>query len=89
VPQSSEFRSKAARPIVSTIPMGRMGKPEEVAQVALFLASDEPVSSRVSNCSLMAAGPRSNRTGEFRSPTEEALTGDGSSDPLQVHWHRI
>src|SRR5207245_3328406 len=26
--------------IVSTIPMGRMGEPEEVAKVALFLASD-------------------------------------------------
>jgi NAD(P)-dependent dehydrogenase (short-subunit alcohol dehydrogenase family) len=27
--------------IVSTIPMGRMGEPEEVAKVALFLASDD------------------------------------------------
>ena len=27
--------------IVSTVPMGRMGEPEEVAKVALFLASDD------------------------------------------------
>jgi NAD(P)-dependent dehydrogenase (short-subunit alcohol dehydrogenase family) len=27
--------------IVSTIPMGRMGEPDEVAKVALFLASDD------------------------------------------------
>jgi NAD(P)-dependent dehydrogenase (short-subunit alcohol dehydrogenase family) len=27
--------------IVSTIPVGRMGEPEEVAKVALFLASDD------------------------------------------------
>jgi NAD(P)-dependent dehydrogenase (short-subunit alcohol dehydrogenase family) len=27
--------------ITSTIPLSRMGKPEEVANVALFLASDE------------------------------------------------
>ncbi|HEX4167103.1 MAG TPA: SDR family oxidoreductase [Bryobacteraceae bacterium] len=26
---------------VSTIPMGRMGEPDEIAKVALFLASDE------------------------------------------------
>jgi len=48
--------------IVSTIPMGRMGEPEEVAKVALFLASDvTPVSSLVSNCSSTAAEPRFNR----------------------------
>jgi len=27
--------------MVSTIPMGRMGEPKEVAKVALFLASDD------------------------------------------------
>jgi NAD(P)-dependent dehydrogenase (short-subunit alcohol dehydrogenase family) len=29
------------RQIVSTVPMGRMGEPEEVVRVALFLASDD------------------------------------------------
>ena len=27
---------------MSTVPMGRMGEPEEVAKVAWFLASDDP-----------------------------------------------
>jgi NAD(P)-dependent dehydrogenase (short-subunit alcohol dehydrogenase family) len=42
--------------IVSTIPMGRMGKPEEVAKVALFLASDD--SSFVTGIELFVDGER-------------------------------
>jgi NAD(P)-dependent dehydrogenase (short-subunit alcohol dehydrogenase family) len=42
--------------IVSTIPMGRMGEPEEVAKVALFLASDD--SSFVTGIELFVADPR-------------------------------
>ena len=42
--------------IVSTIPMGRMGKPEEVAKVALFLASDD--SSFVTGVELFVDGGR-------------------------------
>ena len=42
--------------IVSTIPMGRMGKPEEVAKVALFLASDD--SSFVTGIELFVDGGR-------------------------------
>src|SRR6202051_3671219 len=42
--------------IVSTIPMGRMGKPEEVAKAALFLASDD--SSFVTGIELFVDGGR-------------------------------
>ncbi len=42
--------------IVSTIPMGRMGKPEEVARAALFLASDD--SSFVTGIELFVDGGR-------------------------------
>jgi NAD(P)-dependent dehydrogenase (short-subunit alcohol dehydrogenase family) len=42
--------------IVSTIPMGRMGQPEEVARVALFLASDD--SSFVTGIELFVDGGR-------------------------------
>src|SRR6266404_531390 len=40
--------------IVSTIPMGRMGKPEEIAKAALFLASDD--SSFVTGIELFVDG---------------------------------
>jgi NAD(P)-dependent dehydrogenase (short-subunit alcohol dehydrogenase family) len=42
--------------IVSTVPMGRMGKPEEVAQAVLFLASDD--SSFVTGIELFVDGGR-------------------------------
>src|SRR6202166_1286449 len=42
--------------MVSTIPMGRMGKPKEVAKVALFLASDD--SSFVTGIELFVDGGR-------------------------------
>jgi NAD(P)-dependent dehydrogenase (short-subunit alcohol dehydrogenase family) len=42
--------------IVSTIPMGRMGSPEEIAKAALFLASDD--SSFVTGIELFANGGR-------------------------------
>jgi NAD(P)-dependent dehydrogenase (short-subunit alcohol dehydrogenase family) len=42
--------------IVSTIPMGRMGKPDEIAKAALFLASDD--SSFVSGIELFVDGGR-------------------------------
>jgi NAD(P)-dependent dehydrogenase (short-subunit alcohol dehydrogenase family) len=42
--------------IVSTIPMGRMGKPEEIARAALFLASDD--SSFVTGIELFVDGGR-------------------------------
>ena len=42
--------------------------------MALFLAA------RVSNYSLTAAEPRFNRAGEFPSPTQKALAGDGLQD---------
>ena len=42
--------------IVSTVPMGRMGEPEEVARAALFLASDD--SSFVTGIELFVDGGR-------------------------------
>jgi len=42
--------------IVATIPMGRMGEPEEVAKVALFLASDD--SSFITGIELFVDGGR-------------------------------
>jgi NAD(P)-dependent dehydrogenase (short-subunit alcohol dehydrogenase family) len=42
--------------IVSTIPMGRMGEPEEIAKVVLFLASDD--SSFVTGIELFVDGGR-------------------------------
>src|ERR1700730_3070129 len=42
--------------ILSTVPMGRMGEPEEVAKVALFLASDD--SSFVTGIELFVDGGR-------------------------------
>jgi NAD(P)-dependent dehydrogenase (short-subunit alcohol dehydrogenase family) len=47
---------QSADVIASTIPMGRMGEPEEVAKVALFLASDD--SSFVTGIELFVDGGR-------------------------------
>lgn len=48
--------AEAERKILSRTPMGRMGDPEEIAQVALFLASDE--SSYVTGQTIYADGGR-------------------------------
>ena len=42
--------------IVSTVPMGRMGEPDEVAKAALYLASDD--SSFVTGIELFVDGGR-------------------------------
>src|SRR5260370_36247776 len=43
--------------------MGRMGNPKKLLRWRCFWLPMTPVSSRVSNCSLTAAGPRSDRKG--------------------------
>jgi len=55
-PLASRQSAEVIARIVSTIPMGRMGKPEEVAKVALFLASDD--SSFVTGIELFVDGGR-------------------------------
>ena len=49
-------RPEATAHIVSTVPMGRMAEPEEIAKVALFLGSDD--SSFVTGIELFADGGR-------------------------------
>jgi NAD(P)-dependent dehydrogenase (short-subunit alcohol dehydrogenase family) len=55
-PQVTRQPADAIARIVSTIPMGRMGKPEEIAKAALFLASDD--SSFVTGIELFVDGGR-------------------------------
>jgi NAD(P)-dependent dehydrogenase (short-subunit alcohol dehydrogenase family) len=55
-PLASRQSADVIARMVSTIPMGRMGTPEEVAKVALFLASDD--SSFVTGIKLFVDGGR-------------------------------
>ena len=55
-PLASRQSAEVIGRIVSTIPMGRMGEPEEVAKAALFLASDD--SSFVTGIELFVDGGR-------------------------------
>ncbi len=55
-PLASRLSADVIARMVSTIPMGRMGEPEEVAKVALFLASDD--SSFVTGIELFVDGGR-------------------------------
>jgi NAD(P)-dependent dehydrogenase (short-subunit alcohol dehydrogenase family) len=52
--QSQEQAEQLLTNIVSTVPLGRMGSPEEVAKAALFLASDD--SSYVTRIELFVDG---------------------------------
>jgi NAD(P)-dependent dehydrogenase (short-subunit alcohol dehydrogenase family) len=55
-PQVAVQPSEAIARIVSTVPMGRMAEPEEIARVALFLGSDD--ASFVTGIELFADGGR-------------------------------
>ncbi len=55
-PLASKQSADVIARIVSTVPMGRMGEPDEVAKVALFLASDD--SSFVTGIELFVDGGR-------------------------------
>jgi len=55
-PMSDRLSPDAIARIVSTVPMGRMGDPDEIARAALFLASDD--SSFVTGIELFADGGR-------------------------------
>jgi NAD(P)-dependent dehydrogenase (short-subunit alcohol dehydrogenase family) len=52
--QSEQQREQLKKNLVSTVPMGRMGSPDEVAKVASFLASDD--SSYVTGIELFVDG---------------------------------
>src|SRR6202162_2253543 len=60
-PLASRQSAEVIARIVSTIPMGRMGKPEEVAKAALYLASDDSSFVTGIELSLMGAELRSER----------------------------
>jgi NAD(P)-dependent dehydrogenase (short-subunit alcohol dehydrogenase family) len=56
-PISTDMNNEVSAPDrIHEIPMGRYGKPEEVAEAALFLASDK--ASFISSASLMVSGAR-------------------------------
>lgn len=71
------FDKEQAAEALEMIPMGRPGKPQEIADVALFLASDE--SSYVTGSTFYADGGLMQRLGlgQIRYPDQHCAAGEG------------
>jgi NAD(P)-dependent dehydrogenase (short-subunit alcohol dehydrogenase family) len=69
-PQVTRQPMDAIARIVSTIPMGRMGEPDEVAKARYFWPRMTPVLSRASNYSLMVAERKSKSSTDLLLPSD-------------------
>ena len=69
-----EAANEVKAQFAAAIPLNRLGRPDEIAAAALFLASDDSSFVAGAELSSMAAWPRSSyRTGPFRQPAAQRL----------------